>query len=102
MSTKISVDNETYEVETGQTIYLSLEEKGKDLPHGCLSGSCGACRIFVHKGADLLREPSVIETDTITSIKKNMVDEADKDVRLSCRAFIEKDGELEIEPIKGN
>jgi len=70
------------------TIYDSLESQGFELPHGCLAGSCGACRIEIIEGAENLKTPSAVESDTIDHIKKNLVNNPSKNIRLSCRAKI--------------
>ncbi len=75
-----------YKGQADTTIFDSLENQGLQLPHGCLAGSCGACRIEVLEGAENLKAPSAVELDTINHIKKNLG--TDRNIRLSCRAKI--------------
>ena len=39
-----------FEVKEGEVLYDALCDRGEQLPHGCLAGSCGACRIDVVEG----------------------------------------------------
>lgn len=77
-----------------EIIYNGLEDQGVALQHGCLSGSCGACRIEIISGNENLAPPGVIEANTIEAIcddYKNRLGEgsiAGKTIRLSCRAKI--------------
>ncbi len=84
-----------YKVETGQLLYDELERQGLVLPHGCLAGSCGSCRIHVINGLEFLSPMGVIETDTVNSIKDLY---PNKNVRLSCRSKVH--GNIEITPLK--
>ncbi len=90
--------SKNFEVVENKVIYDALEEQGEDLPHGCLSGSCGACKIEVLEGYDNLSKPSAIEQNTITSIIEDNALSPDKKVRLSCRAKVL--GDCKITPIK--
>lgn len=74
------------ECQEGENLFQSFEEKGIKLPHGCLSGSCGSCRIEILEGNENLSEPSFIETDTLKSLATEYGNE--KKIRLSCRAKI--------------
>jgi ferredoxin len=88
--------DQAVEVKEGDILYDSLLDQGIELPHGCLSGSCGACKVEVLEGSENLASPGVIEQNTITDIKidiKNL-----KDIRLSCRAKVM--GDITIKPIK--
>ena len=60
----------TYEAEEDEIIYHALERQGKKLPHGCLAGSCGSCRMIVLEGEDNLRDPGHIESDTVRHLKE--------------------------------
>lgn len=92
------------EVNEGEILYDALYDRGVELPHGCLSGSCGACRIAVLEGADQLAQPGVIESNTIDALKDEF--KATKgeefvnntEIRLSCRAKVL--GNVVIKPIK--
>lgn len=97
---KSSNENESnksqlYKVNLNQILYDELERQGLVLPHGCLAGSCGSCRIHVDKGIENLSPMGVVETDTVESIKNSY---PGKTVRLSCRAKVS--GDVEITPLK--
>lgn len=82
------------EVHEGKILFDELELQGLVLPHGCLAGSCGSCRIEILEGAENLSPSGAVETDTVESIKKNYCDTgrshlvANKEIRLSCRAKV--------------
>ena len=93
--------HQTFEVSEGETLYDGLFEKGKKLPHGCLSGSCGACRIEVVEGAENLERAGVIEQNTIEALLHDWSDRKElssSNVRLACRAKVK--GDLTIRIIK--
>ena len=87
----------TYEVKENEIIFDALERQGNELSHGCLAGSCGACRIEIIKGNENLATPSPIELNTIQAIITNMERISGKGsmdgriVRLACRAKINGD-----------
>lgn len=83
-----------YKVNLGQIVYDELDRQGLQLPHGCLSGSCGSCRIHVIKGIENLSPMGAVETDTVDFIKGSY---PGKTVRLSCRAKVS--GDIEIIPL---
>jgi ferredoxin len=77
----------------GGIIFDLFEKSGTTLPHGCLAGSCGACRIQILEGVQLLEPASEREKQTIDSILKHQnldhLSEKEKSFfRLSCRAKI--------------
>ena len=84
-----------YKVNLSQVLYDELERQGLQLPHGCLAGSCGSCRIHVLKGIENLSPMGAVETDTVDHIKG---EHPGKTVRLSCRAKVL--GDVEITPLK--
>lgn len=84
-----------YKVNLSQILYDELDRQNLSLPHGCLAGSCGSCRIEVIKGIENLSPMGVVETDTIEHIKDSY---PGKTVRLSCRAKVL--GDVEIAPLK--
>ncbi len=100
----IKSSSKQFEVEEKSIIFDALDNQGETLPHGCLSGSCGACKVEVTKGAENLKPPSEIEKNTIEAIKqnyermhgKNSTDQ--KTIRLSCRARVL--GDVEIDELK--
>lgn len=103
---RVSIEdtNQVFEVTEGEILYDSLYDQGHELPHGCLSGSCGACRIEVIEGKENLQAPGVIETNTIDALKDEFSKTKgpefiqDKEIRLSCRAKVL--GDVSIKPIK--
>lgn len=95
--------NKTFQIEDNAILFDSLEDQGETLPHGCLAGSCGACRIEVFAGAENLSKVSMIEENTVMAIKDNykrIHGEAlseERVVRLSCRAKV--CGDVSIAPL---
>ncbi len=98
--------NKQFEVNKNEIIYDALERQGHELPHGCLAGSCGACRIEILEGAENLEPASSMEENTIGALKTNYErlhgrgSAANKIIRLACRAKLNGDGDLVIEPFK--
>ena len=96
--------SKTFEVNEGEILYDSLCDRGYELPHGCLSGSCGACRVEVVSGQENLLAPGIIEKNTIESLREEFQkihgEEfiQNKEIRLSCRAKVT--GDVSIRPIK--
>lgn len=83
-----------HELNQGEVLYDGLESKGEKLPHGCLAGSCGACKIIVLEGENNLEPAGFIENNTIKSIVDNYSGAEDlngKTVRLACRAKVKGD-----------
>jgi ferredoxin len=103
---RVSIDGteKVFEVKEGGILYDSLSDQGEDLPHGCLSGSCGACRIEVVSGKENLQVPGVIESNTLEALKEEFTEKRGKDfiegktIRLACRAKV--NGEICFKPIK--
>ena len=99
----ITDTGEEFEVPTGTILFDGIAECGVELPHGCLAGSCGACRIVVTKGANNLAPATLIETNTIEAIKDEYAKKEGpaffegKTLRLSCRAKI--NGDVEFYPM---
>lgn len=100
----IEENNQKFELNEDETLFDGLENQGYTLPHGCLAGSCGACRVEIIQGEENLRAPSVVEENTIQAIRENYVRIHGKGaldgktVRLSCRAKVL--GDIEIRPLK--
>ncbi len=94
----------TFEVKEGEVLYDALCDRGEELPHGCLSGSCGACRVEITSGKENLQPAGVIEQNTIDALKdefsktKGLDFVSGKEIRLSCRAKVL--GNCTIIPIK--
>jgi ferredoxin len=100
----IEGNSETYELDSEQLIYDGLELKGHELPHGCLAGSCGACRIEILEGSENIKAPSAIESNTLEAIRENyekINGEGSlngKTIRLACRSRIL--GDIKIKPFR--
>jgi ferredoxin len=91
-------DNEkSFEVEEEMVIFDALDNQDCKLPHGCLAGSCGACRIEVLEGEENLKPASAIEMNTIEAIIENHEKKhgegscKGKKLRLACRARVRGD-----------
>ncbi|MCB9062164.1 MAG: (2Fe-2S)-binding protein [Halobacteriovoraceae bacterium] len=95
----IEIDNELkqYQVKGEKSLYVELEEQGLKLPHGCLAGACGACKVEILEGISNLSGLSPIEQDTVNAIckEKNYNPNA---TRLSCRAIV--NGSIKLKPLK--
>lgn len=100
----IADTEKVFEIKEGGILYDSLCDQGEELPHGCLSGSCGACRIEVITGKDNLQAPGVIETNTLESLREEFIQKRGpesiegKTIRLACRAKVL--GDVSFKPIK--
>jgi ferredoxin len=96
--------SKTYDIPEGDILYNGLSNHGEILPHGCLAGSCGACRVEIIEGKENLRPPGVIESNTVSAIKEELSISRGPEsvncmeIRLSCRAQII--GDVCIKPIK--
>lgn len=96
--------DKTFEVNEGDILYDSLYDQGEKLPHGCLSGSCGACRVEIVSGKENLQSPGIIEKNTIDALKEEFLKSKGEEfvrnteIRLSCRAKVL--GNVCINPIK--
>jgi len=105
VSLKKDQGNQDFEIEKNEILYHGIEKQGVELPHGCLAGSCGSCRILVLEGDENLGLPGYIESDTIRHLKEEYEKKfgkeflKDKVIRLSCRAKI-KAGLVKITPLK--
>jgi len=91
-------DKKDFNIEEGSILFEALEKQSYELPHGCLSGSCGACKVEILEGEEHLSQASFIEENTINSIKNNPL-YSQKKIRLSCRVKI--NGDCTIKEIKG-
>lgn len=103
---RVSITDTTkaFEVNEGEILYDALYDRGEELPHGCLSGSCGACRVEIIEGKEHLQTPGVIEQNTIDALKEEFANThgpdfvQNKEIRLSCRAKVL--GDISFKPIK--
>lgn len=86
-----------FEVQEGEVLYQAFSDRGIELPHGCLSGSCGACHMEILSGKENLSPPGRVEQDTLNSLeqeyRKTRQDGQmqDRFIRLSCRAQVKGD-----------
>ena len=78
----------SFQLENEEVLYDGLERQQLQLPHGCLAGACGACKVVILEGDQNLDRPSVIEQDTLDAIYKNNPHAHGKVIRLSCRAKV--------------
>ena len=98
-------ENQAFEIRLEEVIFDALDNQGTKLPHGCLAGSCGSCKIEVLEGAEHLKSASLIEQNTIDTISESLAEERGseflkgKTIRLSCRARLISEGNLTIKPI---
>lgn len=69
-----------------QTLFEICDNQGVKLNHGCLAGSCSACKSYVRKGISALSKRSSIEANTIDSLK-HLWNESEI-MRLTCRSKI--------------
>lgn len=83
-----SEKDQKFEVTEGKILFDELERQGLLLPHGCLAGSCGSCRIEVLEGAENLSKPGPVESDTIAQLKQDSSVLNKIVIRLSCRAKV--------------
>lgn len=96
--------NQVFEINEGEILYDALFDRGLELPHGCLSGSCGACRVEVSTGKDQLMPPGAIESNTIDALRVEYLQSRGEEyvnnleIRLSCRAKVQ--GNVTISPLK--
>ncbi len=68
----------SFTINSGDVILEALEKQNYLLPRGCLSGTCGICKIRILEGAENIERPDALEAVTLEN--------AEKDIRLSCRA----------------
>ena len=100
----IKETDKAIEIKAGEILYDALFDRGVELPHGCLSGSCGACRVEIIEGNDQLTPAGVIENNTIEALKIEFTEKfgaefvQKKEIRLSCRAKV--NGNICFKPIR--
>lgn len=90
-------EDQKFQVLEGKIVFDELERLGLLLPHGCLAGSCGSCRIEILEGAENLSPLGAVETDTVEAINRS-ASVVNKNIRLSCRAKIY--GDIKIAVLK--
>lgn len=88
-----------FEVSDGEILFDALDSQGYTLPHGCLSGSCSACKVDIVEGGQNLSELSFIEKNTIESVCSTHDGSEALHLRLSCRAKVH--GDVSLKPWKG-
>ena len=74
-----------FELRGEKSLFDELQACGLTLPHGCLSGSCSACKVYVLSGEANLTSPDPIEANTLEWLQKNPTTHP---LRLSCRAKV--------------
>lgn len=88
--------NQSLKLDENEIIFDGFDNNGQTLPHGCLSGSCGACRVEIIQGEENLKPASSIEQNTIDSIKESNPNYINKTIRMACRARVLGNEEEEI------
>lgn len=100
---EISNTEKSFDVTIGDIIFDAADRANCKLPHGCLAGSCGSCRIMIIEGAENLLPEGAIENNTITNIVNDYGAShftSKHKIRLSCRARLNKDGTVKIATLK--
>ena len=92
-----------FDIDEKATVYDGVFDKGIDLPHGCLAGSCGACRVEVLEGIENFSELGEVEKDTLATIIQEYEDKKidipnKENIRLTCRSRIS--GNVKIAPLE--
>ncbi len=83
-----------FQVDEEETLFDALDNCGHELPHSCLAGTCGTCKVIILTGQDNLSPPSELEKMTIQAIKQNYNrihgenSLANQTIRLACQAKI--------------
>ena len=94
----------SFEVNEGELMFDGLDRQGCTLPHGCLAGSCGSCRVEILEGVENISSPSAIERNTIEALIAEYNQKYGEDrvkgktIRLSCRTKV--NGNVVIEALK--
>lgn len=50
----VSLDGQVYHVPSGQNLLAHLLQQGAIVPHSCLAGACGSCKLYQANGAPIL------------------------------------------------
>lgn len=93
-----------FNCEKDAALWEALDGQGYKLPHGCLSGSCTACRVMVLSGENSLAPMGPTEATAIERFKENYkmrpnaIDLEGKTIRLSCQAKISGDEPIMVAP----
>jgi len=80
-------------VKEGDALLDLFDAQKIKLPFGCRSGSCGACRVKILKGLELLDVRGPTEEDTLRRCQDP------EDIRLACQVTLKPGatGEIEVE-----
>ena len=89
--------NQVFEISQDDILHDALDTQGYKLPHGCLAGSCGACRVEVIN-PDALHPAGAVEQNTIDALNEERVQSGLQPlvIRLSCRAKVKDDVEIKL------
>ncbi len=90
----------TVEAAIGNNLLEALDDGGLNLPRGCLSGACCACKVLIVEGGGALSTPQLKESESLEKFRANFEKKHGKDslkgreIRLSCQTSIAKDSEI--------
>lgn len=89
--------NEVFEIPQDAILHDALDTLGYKLPHGCLAGSCGACRIET-VNPEGLHPAGAVEQNTIDALNDERVSKGlpTLAIRLSCRAKVVSDVAIKL------
>lgn len=57
----VSLDGHVYQVPTGQNLLALLLQQGALIPHSCLAGACGSCKLYQTDGTSILACQTTID-----------------------------------------
>jgi ferredoxin len=93
----LTVNHVEISIEINKTILEHFLDRNLEFPHGCKSGSCGACICSLSE-SDCLSPSLTMEKNTL---ERNGY--LEPHIRLACRAKLTKEplNHLLVEPVKG-
>lgn len=86
---KVLLDDVAVEFPEGTKLYDIAQEANLDITFGCLTGSCGTCKIRVVEGATNLSKVKPTERDYLKNTQ------AKEDIRLGCQCILNGDCTLD-------
>lgn len=89
---KIKVNNQEIEVESGKHLSETLDATNSPILFGCRTGICGTCLIKIIDGKENINPPCADETEFL-----EIVAEGKSNLRLACKVII--NGNIQIEYI---